>query len=1705
MESFLCAIQSGQVEAVREALDKFAPDLDYQDPEREGNSPLHLAVTAKRNKTRLIELLIRAGADGDLRNRLGLTPAERALEHGQQHVAEYVLWQELDGVPDEQAFLRLVRRGSVELLKIFLEKRAFEIRTKMKLIAHTLDELSVKGVSVAEPMHAFLEFELIARSYYAGLGVGGGETTGRSSKRKADPGKSGTMGETEAERRIQLVQSYTKYLTERYEASDNLCDLDDEFVVRLRAICDSLHWLEESVRKLQKRMPLAECTYLAAAFLAILERNAGFEIYKLVLNRQMLVMYLGALSEELGSDAVPTERSFQWTPQLFLDLMACIREHRIVRYVVKRRRESTFLRRISTSSDEVTDPADRERLLAELGRREFKTLQADAALDGNPWGVEEFVAYLRGDGSEERAPTVGQLWQRLHPKLRLSKRQVAYATSRRELLGKIRARRLDELSRNKTKLLEREVGGREFCEGAVFGGHTVRRRNRIVFRRLRRTYDQLRQMHTVKRITHYVENALVIDLDDASNETLCLMAVKRVLQFIGDASTQQQHPPAFARMLENMFEHALAGEATTATGPTSTHPVDDLRETFSARCSVGKYFVGKAPTVEQVKAIQERLKAVYRFCLYVINVQLIEAYKTFLGTAYRLRNRAQLQSYARYIGEHNLHTLSNIQFEHVFYDEQATARTIHELKRMYADMANELKLLSFIEKNIHFRFYHMQYHQTRLRVTLGNFAVVCRALRSNSDYGCVRALLHSYLRQSYQKYDLSRSISISDAKLALNELLRPYSSLSENEDSLKAVRHLEELQSLMNPDCLFGIDPVRCVRRASAGEPSRHHQFTRKLLREMHVPAPNDDEFQVLHERLRSAHYGNVFGLQSRYRIVEEYLRAKGVQSEDFKLSACRERDEELLQELFDAKVNDLVDILEKFECTDPESICERIAELPAFVQFALEFGLLELLEILASVGNAAVSRKSPAAHWSAALSGRNLRTYLFGGREALVIELLSFKSSATIFLNAIIFKRVSFRLYGGPRLCDGRHASVPVSGFEHKYANRLRWVEQQRALFEAVRAKECDLSELHEHVRNGADIGGTRLGSLMPNELCHYGLIDCAIAGDFRAMIDLLTRSDGVNGSALPVSGRRSLLDYLLRRTRKSHFVVALMGRLREEDRRMLVLYLCMFLGDVDLFRTYLERYDLFDELHLFVNSDDHAFVDRLLGGLEVFDWSRTDANGMTVLHKVINAGNVQAVRTLLTRMAPEQVNALCSMKYSAINLAARLNLIEIVRLLAEAKVEVNEMSEDEKLPVFWLIQYGNSRDIVRLAIDAGSDLTSFSSELCLLHRAIEYDNVDVLRYLLEECKVDPTRIYSNCNNVLHVAAGFDRSSTLQYLLALPGVRKLVNNCNLVKNTPLSVACKERHLRSARILLEVGGAATDPCGEYGLNALAFALYTNNSKLARLLFRHGATVSSPLSSDFQPINMAIRNRNIRMLEFLLRRGFDPNSAPLCFINAVSVQSRDILRRLTARGVRHVNHKDEFCQTALHRSVECDEYEIARDLIQIGAAINAKDRSGRTPLHLAVQRGNVRMVRLLLDSKCSVDELNYHGETPLIRAVVGNNLALVKILLNNGASVERLRNSDPPVLLYLVQENHEEILDYLLEHYQFDANEQDAYGNSLLYVATQHNHINIVKLLVDKYHARTNPANHKKLTPIMIARVKEYKEIFHFLAERLVEE
>lgn len=62
------------------------------------------------------------------------------------------------------------------------------------------------------------------------------------------------------------------------------------------------------------------------------------------------------------------------------------------------------------------------------------------------------------------------------------------------------------------------------------------------------------------------------------------------------------------------------------------------------------------------------------------------------------------------------------------------------------------------------------------------------------------------------------------------------------------------------------------------------------------------------------------------------------------------------------------------------------------------------------------------------------------------------------------------------------------------------------------------------------------------------------------------------------------------------------------------------------------------------------------------------------------------------------------------------------------------------------------------------------------------------------------------------------------------------------------------------------------------------------------------------------------------------------------------------------------------ENALHIAIGRYEYEIAKELIELGVEINARGDLGRTPLHEAASKADLRFVKLLVESGADVHAL-----------------------------------------------------------------------------------------------------------------------------------
>ena len=78
-------------------------------------------------------------------------------------------------------------------------------------------------------------------------------------------------------------------------------------------------------------------------------------------------------------------------------------------------------------------------------------------------------------------------------------------------------------------------------------------------------------------------------------------------------------------------------------------------------------------------------------------------------------------------------------------------------------------------------------------------------------------------------------------------------------------------------------------------------------------------------------------------------------------------------------------------------------------------------------------------------------------------------------------------------------------------------------------------------------------------------------------------------------------------------------------------------------------------------------------------------------------------------------------------------------------------------------------------------------------------------------------------------------------------------------------------------------------------------------------------------------------------------------------------------------------------------------EVVRELVQAGADVNASGGVTRaTPLHMAARRGHTEIARTLLDYGAAIDAQDSRGDTPLQRAFNCRKTAVADLLLGRGA-------------------------------------------------------------------------------------------------------
>lgn len=298
--------------------------------------------------------------------------------------------------------------------------------------------------------------------------------------------------------------------------------------------------------------------------------------------------------------------------------------------------------------------------------------------------------------------------------------------------------------------------------------------------------------------------------------------------------------------------------------------------------------------------------------------------------------------------------------------------------------------------------------------------------------------------------------------------------------------------------------------------------------------------------------------------------------------------------------------------------------------------------------------------------------------------------------------------------------------------------------------------------------------------------------------------------------------------------------------------------------------------------------------------------------------------------------------------------------------------------------------------------------------------------------------------------------------------------NTKWKSDTPLSWALFDQNPEFARFLIS-HGADVNAVNDRGETPLHQVMADDNLwELVSLLISKGANVNAVDKAGRTPLHClsgADRTEMVCIAQVLVKKG-----ANVCVLDksgqAALISKPELARQIIPKGY-NPNLSDDHGMTMLHYAVQYMPTVVSY-LLEHGAEIDHRDKTGETPLFYA----NAETAAILIKNGADVNSRNNSGRTPLEEAVLHLNETKTKLLwpvtvdnpakakimggklLIEALSVALSLNEDTIADMRQFESGYEYksngIISFLIDH-GASINQQDAKGNTALYLALQGSH------------------------------------------------
>jgi ankyrin repeat protein len=459
--------------------------------------------------------------------------------------------------------------------------------------------------------------------------------------------------------------------------------------------------------------------------------------------------------------------------------------------------------------------------------------------------------------------------------------------------------------------------------------------------------------------------------------------------------------------------------------------------------------------------------------------------------------------------------------------------------------------------------------------------------------------------------------------------------------------------------------------------------------------------------------------------------------------------------------------------------------------------------------------------------------------------------------------------------------------------------------------------------------------------------------------------------------------------------------------------------------------------------------FLDALLSDTAL---ESRDADGRTVLHLAVLAGQVEAVERIFDAWAglPNwDIMAADKHGQTALDMALSRPDSRDHAEIAEKLILSGGRSPNPIYPYFAAAARSSNYNI--RSSDGGTPL----------HFAARENYVGLIRFFTERTAEINIKDASGATP-LYDAARYGNIEALELLLSLgadPNVQDAKGNSVLHIGIPANV-----HREAIRHLLTYQ-ANPNLRDEHGDSPLHIVIMLNrDSEVLQSLLSGGSDVSIRNIEGKTPLYLAVEESRTALIPLLLSYQSDvfaaDNDGITPFTKALEIDNPVLRAMITPETVFQT---DSAGNTILHTAIQnAADVKTSAYILDQKAFVNARNREGDTSLHLAVRLNDPETGDLLISRGGDIFAPNAKGETPLYLAFHAPG-AVRQWIINDNTIVARdgLGNG---ILHYAAQWNVDSHIPYIVQQ-GADVEAVNATGETPLFLAVKHNGASTIKALV----------------------------------------